>query len=339
MDKMVKNKRILVGLLALTALAGCSSPEKRSQANRGFDYQQESLRIRPLLIPAGLDAPAFNNEFVVPALSAQAALGAKGTELDIRPPIQILPLIRGSQVADQGSALWFYQQRLDQPLEQELAQALESFLKKQKIDFNSNDQGWLTDWVGAKGEPELRYVWQFAPDPVRRAVALSVTIVEQRGASTLRPQDRQRAEAVMLNAFSLDYQSALTARENELDKGPIGIELDSAQGRVLAAEGYDRTWRRLVTLLPKMGFAITNRQQALGYVDVEFDGLSDGKWQKLGLPALDIPEDEYRIQLGDLGNQTSIMINDKERVPVSAEVLDHFGRTLAKAFERTELIR
>lgn len=339
MDKTLKKKTVLVSLLALTVLAGCSSAQERNQANRGFDYQDESLRIRPLLIPVGLDAPEFNNDYVVPPLSEQASLGAKGAELDIRPPTQVLPLIRGSQAADEGSALWFYQQRLDQPLERELTLALESFLNKQDLEFNKNGQGWLTDWTAADGGPELRYLWQFSPDPVRRAVAVSVAVADQRGGAALRPQGKQRAEAVMLNAFSLGYQSELTARESELDKSPIGVELDPAQGRILAAQGYDRTWRRLVTLLPTMGFDISNRQQALGYVDVEFDGLSQGKWQELGLPALDIPEEEYRIQLGDLGNQTSIMINDKDRVPVSAELLGQFNKTLAKAFARTDLIK
>ncbi|WP_254918174.1 outer membrane protein assembly factor BamC [Zobellella denitrificans] len=327
-------RNMVVGLLAISVLAGCSNPETRSQANRGFDYEGERLRSIPLLIPGGLEAPAFNNDYVVPALSDGAQRGVTGRELDIRPPTQVLPLVRGSEAMDGGTGLWFYQQRLDQPLEQELSQALEAFFAAQKADSGRDGQGWQSNGRPI-GNADQRFGWQLVPDAVRRAVAVQVNLVGSEGLA----QDRQRAEAAMLNAFSLSYQRELTQQQERLDRSPITLELDQPQGRLLAAEGYDRTWKRLVTLLPQLGFKLTNRQQALGYVDVDYDGLSASKWRELGLPELDIPEREYRIQLGDLGNQSSITLSDKDRIPVSAEVLGGFAATLGEAFRRTDLIR
>ncbi|MBL1378530.1 outer membrane protein assembly factor BamC [Zobellella sp. CGMCC 1.18722] len=325
---------MVIGLLAISVLAGCSNPETRSQANRGFDYEGESLRSNPLLIPAGLEAPAFNNEYVVPVLSEQALRGVTGRELDIRPPTQVLPLVRGSEAMEGGSGLWFYQQRLDQPLEQELGQALEAFFAAQRAAPSRDGLGWQSNGrpIGNAGQ---QFRWQLVPDAVRRAVAVQVNLL---GGESL-VQDRQRAESSMLNAFSLSYQRELTQQQELLDRSPIALELDQPQGRLLAADGYDRTWKRLVTLLPQLGFKLTNRQQALGYVDVDYDGLSASKWRDLGLPELDIPEREYRIQLGDLGNQSSITLSDKDRIPVSADVLGGFATTLSAAFQRTDLIR
>ncbi|WP_375057805.1 outer membrane protein assembly factor BamC [Zobellella sp. DQSA1] len=330
----MNSKKMIMGLLAISVLAGCSNPETRAQANRGFDYEGESLRSQPLLIPAGLEAPAFNNEYVVPVLSDSAQHGVTGKALDIRPPTQVLPLVRGAEIMDNGTGLWFYQQRLDQPLEQELSQALEAFFAAQGADPSRDGQGWQSNGRPI-GNASQQFRWQLVPDAVRRAVAVQVNVLGSEGLI----QDRQRAEASMLNAFSLSYQRELTQQQNLLDRSPITLELDQPQGRLLAAEGYDRTWKRLVTLLPQLGFQLTNRQQALGYVDVDYDGLSASKWRDLGLPKLDIPEREYRIQLGDLGNQSSITLSDKDRVPVSAEVLGEFATTLSKAFQRTDLIR
>lgn len=337
MDKSLNAKKIVLSLLTMSVLAGCSNPETRAQANRGFDYEDATLRTTPLLIPDGLEAPDFNGEYVIPAPTQGVIGGVTGKAVDVRPPTQVLPLVRGTEAMDSdiGSGLWFYQQRLDQPLEQELSQALESFFKGQKAEFTQTAQGWRSNGR-AIGNEKQQFSWQLMPDAVRRAVAVQVSA---EGGQTMLTQDRQRAEAAMLNAFSLSYQRALTQQQELLDRSPIQLTLDQSQGRLLTDEGYDRSWKRLVTLLPQLGFDLTNRQQALGYVDVEFDGLSDGKWRDLGLPALDIPEQEYRIQLGDLGEQSSITLSDKNKTPVSADILSQLARTLGDAFQRTDLIR
>ncbi len=321
-----------MSLLAVSVLAGCSNPETRSQANRGFDYEEETLRTTPLLIPEGLEAPRFNTEYVIPKGAAQ---GATGKALDIRPPTQVLPLVRGSEAMDEGNGLWFYQQQLDQALEQELDKALVAFFEGSDADFSRMNNGFESDGE-AIGAPKQKFRWQLTPDPVRRAVAVQVQATE--GAAAL-AQDRLRAEASMLNAFSLSYQRELSRQQELLDQGPIALSQDSEQQRLIAEQSYDRTWKRLITLLPKLGFDITNRQQALGYVDVEFDGLSKGDWRDLRLPALTIPEQEYRIQLGDLGSRTSLSLSNKDREPVPASVLNDLSRTLAPAFERGDLAR
>lgn len=322
----------MISLLAVAVLAGCSNPETRSQANRGFDYEQETLRTAPLLIPEGLQAPRFNTEYVIPKGTAQ---GVTGKVLDIRPPTQVLPLVRGSEAMTEGSGLWFYQQRLDQPLERELNQALTVFFEQTDTDYDAVANGFESSGE-AIGAPSQQFRWQLMPDAVRRAVAVQVQSTEGGGVLA---QDRLRAEASMLNAFSLSYQRELSRQQELLDQGPIALTLDAGQGLLLAEQDYDRTWKRLITLLPRLGFDISNRQQALGYVDVEFDGLSKGDWQDLRLPALDIPEQEYRIQLGDLGSRTSLSLSNKDREPVAADVLSKLVNTLAPAFERTDLVR
>ncbi|AEY01444.1 lipoprotein-34 NlpB [Oceanimonas sp. GK1] len=322
----------MISLLAVAVLAGCSNPETRSQANRGFDYEQETLRTAPLLIPEGLQAPRFNTEYVIPKGTAQ---GVTGKVLDIRPPTQVLPLVRGSEAMTEGSGLWFYQQRLDQPLERELNQALTVFFEQTDTDYDAVANGFESSG-DAIGAPSQQFRWQLMPDAVRRAVAVQVQSTEGGGVLA---QDRLRAEASMLNAFSLSYQRELSRQQELLDQGPIALTLDAGQGLLLAEQDYDRTWKRLITLLPRLGFDISNRQQALGYVDVEFDGLSKGDWQDLRLPALDIPEQEYRIQLGDLGSRTSLSLSNKDREPVAADVLSKLVNTLAPAFERTDLVR
>ncbi|MGO4998312.1 outer membrane protein assembly factor BamC [Oceanisphaera sp. W20_SRM_FM3] len=337
----MNTNKMIISLLAVSVLAGCSNPEKRAQANRGFEYEDASLRTAALMIPAGLEAPTFNNDYVIPKASALESQGVTGKDVDVRPPTQVLPLVRGSQILESGTGLWFYQQRLDQPLQQELNTALAAFFKDKKADASETALGWSTNG-NPIGSPKQRFNWQLSADEVRRAVSLQVTLVESDAASKQKPvlaQTKQRDEASMINAFSLAYQRELTKQQELLDRSPIQLTLESTQGRLLVSEGYDRSWKRLVTLLPKLGFELTNRQQALGYVDVEFDGMRKGKWEDLKLPALDIPEQAYRVQLGDLGSQSSITFSDKNKVPVSNEVLRKLSNTLVPAFERTDLLR
>lgn len=341
MNKPLNTNKMIISLLAVSVLAGCSSPEKRAQANRGFEYEDASLRKIPLMIPAGLEAPNFNNDYVIPKVSALENNGATGKDIDVRPPTQVLPLVRGSQILESGSGLWFYQQRLDQPLQQELNQALTAFFKASKADANETALGWSSNG-NPISSPKQRFNWQLTSDEVRRAVSVQVSLVETESGKELAQtqlQSKQRAEASMLNAFSLSYQKELTQQKDLLDRSPIVLSLESEQGRLLVSEGYDRSWKRLVTLLPKLGFDLTNRQQALGYVDVEFDGMRQGKWDDLKLPMLNIPEQAYRIQLGDLGQQSSITVSDKSKIPVSADVLRQIADTLIPAFERVDLIR
>ena len=84
------------------------------------------------MIPAGLEAPNFNNEYVIPKLPADAPKGIIGKDVDVRPPTQVLPLVRGSELLESATGLWFYQQQIDQPLEQQLAQALVAFFEQKK---------------------------------------------------------------------------------------------------------------------------------------------------------------------------------------------------------------
>lgn len=341
MDKLLNTNKMIISLLAVSVLAGCSNPEKRAQANRGFEYEDASLRTAPLMIPAGLEAPTFKNDYVIPKATALESQEVTGINVDVRPPTQVLPLVRGSQVLESGTGLWFYQQRLDQPLQQELNTALATFFKDKKADASETALGWSSNG-NPIGSPKQRFNWQLNNDEGRRAVSLQVNLVESDAASKQEPvlaQTKQRDEAMMLNAFSLAYQRELTQQQELLDRSPIQLTLESTQGRLLVNEGYDRSWKRLVTLLPKLGFELTNRQQALGYVDVEFDGMRQGKWEDLKLPALDIPEQAYRVQLGDLGSQSSITFSDKNKVPVSNEVLRKLSNTLVPAFERTDLLR
>lgn len=334
MDKPLNKKHMMISLLAISVLAGCSNPETRAQANRGFDYEDATLRTTPLLIPTGLEAPHFNNDYVIEK-SSGTEQGVTGKAMDIRPPTQVLPLVRGTEVVEGGTGLWFYQQRIEQPLAQELNQALAEFFKDKKSQASETSLGWSSNG-SVIGSPKQRFNWQLVSDDVRRAVAVQVNMTEP---SVILAQDKQRAEASMLNAFSLSYQRELTKQQNLLDHSPIQLILDPNQGRLLVSEEYDRSWKRLITVLPQLGFKLTNRQQALGYVDVEFDGLSKGKWADLKLPALNIAKQSYRVQLGDLGQKSSITLSDKERVAVSADTLQQLSDTLAPAFQRTDLIR
>ena len=91
-------------LILVAAVAACSSPLDRRQANGTEDYVQAEQA--PLLkIPAGLKHRPYNKEFDVPAFGPKANATVYGKNLDIRPPLQVLPMAEGAHVEEATTTL------------------------------------------------------------------------------------------------------------------------------------------------------------------------------------------------------------------------------------------
>ncbi len=82
--------RLVLSVATVAVLAACSSPQERKMANRGFEYEDARLEGRAFLVPAGLNTPAFNSSFDIPALPESSRDGALGAKVDVRPPAQLL---------------------------------------------------------------------------------------------------------------------------------------------------------------------------------------------------------------------------------------------------------
>jgi outer membrane protein assembly factor BamC len=144
--------------------------------------------------------------------------------------------------------------------------------------------------------------WQpKAPDPELEAEMLRRLMVRL-------GTEEKRAEAQVASA-----KVEPRARLAKADEGGSSLEVD---------ERFDRAWRRVGLALDRVGFTVEDRDRARGlyfvrYVDPEMDNRKqdDGWLSKLAFWKSSAPVDakvQYRIHVGDLGQQSKIQVLTSE---------------------------
>ena len=88
-------------------------------------------------------APDFTNDYRIPPLRQAGQPGLLGSQVDVRPPVQILNLTPGSrgEFSQDAVSLWFSPRSVNQKLDQELWELLFSFLTERNIPVASMDPG------------------------------------------------------------------------------------------------------------------------------------------------------------------------------------------------------
>ncbi|WP_421190485.1 outer membrane protein assembly factor BamC [Aeromonas enteropelogenes] len=353
--------RLVLSVATVAVLAGCSTPQDRKMANRGFEYEDARLEGRAFLIPAGLSAPTFNSQFDIPPLPESSREGALGAKVDVRPPAQLLTVVPGSQVVPNASepTIAYYALSSGQSVERDTWSFLMNFLAKYKVSTEKLDQqagvlqtGWFDNTVALDGWAEddedfkirQRYQFTVRNDEQRHAVNMSVRVLDHEEtidgetSKELTPAEAQRYAARVLNQFSLYYDSQLKAREQHKASDGMGLELglDNNELAAWVANGsFEQVWRRLNQVLPKYGFIIKDTQQSLGWIDVEYEEPGAEFWQAKGSEPFKLDEEKYRFQLGEMaGGKTSITLFDKDKKPVSSGVISQMYISLSEAFAK-----
>ncbi|WP_323942508.1 outer membrane protein assembly factor BamC [Aeromonas hydrophila] len=353
--------RLVLSVATVAVLAACSSPQERKMANRGFEYEDARLEGRAFLVPAGLNTPAFNSSFDIPALPESSRDGVLGAKVDVRPPAQLLTVVPGSQVvANAGEpTMAFYALSTSQSVERDTWAFLMNFLAQYKVTTEKLDQqagvlqtGWFDNTKALDGWSEedddfvirQRYQFTLRNDPQRHAVNMSVRVldheetVDGETSKELTPADAQRYATRALNQFSLYYDKQLKSREQHKANDGMGLELglDNNELSAWIVDGsFDQVWRRLNQVLPAYGFTIKDTQQSLGWIDVEYDEPGSEFWKAKGSEPFKLDEDKYRFQLGEMaGGKTSITLFDKDKKPVSSGVISQMYISLSEAFAK-----
>ncbi|MGY3870942.1 outer membrane protein assembly factor BamC [Aeromonas crassostreae] len=355
--------RLAMSVVTLAVLAGCSSPAERKMANRGFEYEDARLEGRAFLIPAGLQTPAFNSEFNIPALPESSREGPLGADVDVRPPAQLLTVVPGSQVVANAAepTVAFYALSTGQSVQDDTWAFLMNFLAKYKVTTERLDReggvletGWFDNTMALDGWGEedddyqirQRYLFSLSPDDQRHAMKMSVRVIDHEEkldgdtSSSLSPAEAKRYATRALNQFSLYYDQELKAREQHKSSDGMGLQLglDNNDLSAWIADGsFDQVWRRLNQILPGYGFIIKDTQQSLGWIDVEYDEPGSDFWQSKGGEPFKLEEEKYRFQLGEMaGGKTSITLFDKDKKPVSSGVISQMYISLSEAFAKAQ---
>ncbi len=368
-NKSGKSVVLVSGLIGLGLLAGCSSELERKQANRDFDYQDAKLVTRPFTVPAGLEAPQFANEFKVPPLSSAAQSAPVAGEVDVRAPIQLLPLVPGSRAESQGDnmVLWFTARSVNQRVDNDVWRQLIGFLDRRGIaisDLNIQARTLDTDWFYAdetlapwtpeaeeaeKLQVHQRYRFVIQNDAARHRTGLMSQLLSheafrdgERDDTPLNQFEQRRYAGHMLNQVVADYDRQLRAGEIRPASARAAMTLgvdDNGLTAWLVDAPFATTWQRLTTLLPKLNFEITSKPESKGLIIVDYDEPDADFWKEHDLEPFGLDSGTYHLQLGEYKGKTSITLFDEDKKPVPSSVVSKMYLGLSKAFGREQNLK
>lgn len=352
--------KLVCGLVGAALLVGCGSMEERRRANRDFDYRDAKLAAAPFKVPSNLTSPTLSSEYLIPLLSDQAAKGAVGPQIDVRPPAQLLNIVPGSR-AETGKndvTMWYTARSAGQAIDNQIWAMLANFLASRAVAVAKLDQGARvldSDWFvsnsllkqwNADEDDEFklrqRYRFSLRNDPARGRAGLNVQLLEHQAfvddeldTRPLTDLERRRYAVRMLNQVSLYIDSQLKlAKQAPQNTGiPLRLGFDSnGQPAWIAQSAFETTWKRTLDVLPKLNFVVLDSQPALGLIEVSYEEPASGFWSRQGLTPFQLLSGKYRLQLSELEDKTAITMMDDKKKLVNSAVISQIYITLSQAF-------
>lgn len=371
--------KLVTPLVLIAALAACSTPVDRRQANGGDEYTNVSIEPA-LTIPEGLNTPTYSKEYDIPQYGKNVDVALVGKKLDIRPPLQVLPMAEGTHVEEGSDNIKIVVESIDSDIElkNELYSVLKDYLSSKSIAVLNEDyeKGIIeTDWIESQevldtsfwGSDEvytLRQRYEFLVDvrPHGRSGNLLINLIDHEESydGTLQDiilsgEDKQRYTIDMLNNavayMSIKRNQAMKAKRL---RESLGIDISIINGTASDVEGeqaspsywlaqapFMRTWDRLRIVLPEMGFEIIDMDSNKGlyYINVTDDS---GFWSSLwSEKKLPVKEGSYRVVLKeDEGDKTTrIYLHDATDKPLENEVVEAVYEGFSELMQEDRKIR
>jgi len=340
-----KQCRTVTAIIVALSLSACARFETRMQANGAFDYQQAEL-IAPYQTGDFTNDEA-RNLYDIPALTEQQkALGLQGSDVDVRPPTQLLAVIDGvllENSKDGRTKIWFNAFEQNEDIQARIWEVIESYLAQNDIDIISKDASHLETGIFSElstfGNLLNRNV-------VLKESSYSITLEEQKGGhrvavivdalsyaetneekklklnlagSTKQDIELRFVNKLLTHAYYLKESEQLAAADTQ----PLTIKLgfdDNHQSAWIAESEFLDTWRKLPTLFTLLNFTIVDQDKNLGYFLLNYTQPDDDYWAENNLKPFVLDKGEYFIQLGEVtGDRTSIVWLDDDKKPLSDE--------------------
>ncbi|MFV7784625.1 outer membrane protein assembly factor BamC [Shewanella marisflavi] len=321
-------------ILLVAAVTACSTPIDRRQANGDDDYANVTAQPK-LVIPAGLNEPKYNTEYEIPQVGRKADKNLVGKKLDIRPPLQVLPMAEGTHVEESSDSIKIVVESIDNDIDlrTEIFGILDEYFNQHNIKLVKEDResGIIeTDWIenqevietsmwGADEVYSVRQRYRFSVNvrPHGRNGNLAIELIDHEESFDgkaqdilLTGEDKRRYTVDMLNS-TIAYMSIKRAKAIKAKRlrDSLGIDVEMVKASEtsdaetaeisywLADASFSRTWERLRLVLPEMGFEIVDmdNNKGLYYINVNDDS---GFWSSLwSEKKLPIEEGSYRLQI------------------------------------------
>lgn len=320
MKSFFKHSLEIAVLLGLTACSG----SKSSQALNDFSYL-ETQQLRQWQTPA--DRPMLvSNVYAIPSGDFSGELGSS---VSILPPVQILKIVSPARYESSPfQAVFLLPKNSD---EEHMDALIRLLIQKEIIPFqNKNQNGIETGWIKLDDEKEgIQVRYQLTPLEQNEEHGIQVTLLEaKRDMVNFTPSDAEseRYNVVMANRLLLEFDIYMRERANQAQGNLTNIPLELGVDRsgnvvIIARSSYNPFWDKLPSILSPLGFTVQERNRSQGSIELDHTKPDASLWQSLGVSPLQLDNAIYKMQLGDLGNRTSINLLNNLGKPVSEEVL------------------
>ncbi|WP_434524519.1 outer membrane protein assembly factor BamC [Photorhabdus asymbiotica] len=334
----------IAGMSLAMLLAACSSDQSyKRQVNGDYAYL-EAPPLKALNVPAGMILPLQNGEYDIPPTISK---GLIGKELDIRPPSQALALLSGSRTENSIKSSKLLLENT--PENSNLWSQINNVLLKKGDKISQRDdanQTLVTDWIEWQRTDEdvpyqTRHRISIAHQNYQIELSVANEGLRQGGQQVTDPVEIQRYNALMLNEL---IEGVNRQRERMSDNpsahnlGPLDVQSGgdtSGLPQMIVRAPYNIVWDRLPAALEKVGMKVGNRSRSTGSITVTYKSLSTSDWKSMGVNEPSISEGDYKLQIGDLNNRSSLQFISDKGKPLTQVQNDELVAVLKAAFSQT----
>ncbi|MBK0035043.1 outer membrane protein assembly factor BamC [Erwinia sp. S43] len=330
----------VVGLSLVMLLAACSNDQRYKRQVSGDESYLQAADLSDLHAPAGMILPLQNGEFDIPNVSDK---GQVGKQLDIRPPAQTLALMNGTRTQFAGNTGTLLVDSRTGSIWPQVVSAVQSY-NYPIVDRQDGNQTLTTDWVQwnrADEDNQYRGRYQLSVQQQGYQQVLNVKLLEleQEGKSVTAPIQLQRYTAQMLNDISTKLDKIETTREDAAANRSV-TQIDVQSGaddtglpNLIVRAPFNAVWQRLPATLNRVGMEVTDSNRSQGSLNVTYKAPGSSTWDALGAKDPELTNGNYKLQIGDLDNRSSLQFLDPKGHPLTQSQNDALVAVFQAAFK------
>ncbi|AJI95961.1 nlpB/DapX lipofamily protein [Yersinia ruckeri] len=334
----------VVGISLVMLLAACSTDQRYKRQVSGDESYLDAPALKPLNAPAGMILPLQNGDFDIRDVKTN---GSVGKALDIRPPVQPLALLSGSRTEYTSDTSKLLLE--SSPQNRNLWTQVTRVIQEKNLPIASRqdaNQTLTTDWIKwSRADEDVQFEGRYQVSVIEQGYQLALVVksleLQQAGKPVTEYSAIQRYNGAMLNTIIDGLDKVRTDAENNQAARKVG-SLDVQSGsddtglpNLIVRAPYATLWERLPAALEKMGMKVTDRSRPQGTLAVTYKSMSSNSWDALGAKDPELKEGDYKLQVGDLDNRSSMQFIDPKGHTLTQSQNDALVAVLQAAFSQT----
>ncbi|TCV91955.1 outer membrane protein assembly factor BamC [Biostraticola tofi] len=334
----------VVGASLFMLLAACSSDQRYKRQVNGNEEYLKAPALHPLNSPSGMILPLARGDYDVPPAATN---GRIGKQLDVRPPAQPLALLNGSRTQYNGDTALIVLENSAQNRDMwsQVVAVVQSngytIVSRQDASQTLN-----TDWVAwSRADEDNQYRGQYQISIRTEGYQTSLMVkslrLEQQQVTVTNQAIIQRYTVEMLNNVARGLEKLSDERDSQralgqtADMSVISGADETGLPLLVVRAPYTAVWDRLPPALEKMGMKVKDRSRPLGTLSLTYSAPGSSTWDSLGAKDPDLVNGDYKLQVGDLENRSTLQFTDPKGHTLTQSQNDALVSVFQAAFGQT----